>query len=112
MIRRPPRSTLFPYTTLFRSLPRLGVHAVDEIPDPRLARRVPDEGLLEQALLAEELLELALDDLVDDLRRLLLIGELGPVDLTLPLDDRRGHVLARDVGGGCRRHLHPEGPMR
>src|SRR5438874_9704766 len=25
MIRRPPRSTLFPYTTLFRS--RLGVHA-------------------------------------------------------------------------------------
>src|SRR5687767_15561979 len=24
MIRRPPRSTLFPYTTLFRSVPRLG----------------------------------------------------------------------------------------
>src|SRR5260221_10838753 len=24
MIRRPPRSTLFPYTTLFRSLPPLG----------------------------------------------------------------------------------------
>src|SRR5436305_3670856 len=24
MIRRPPRSTLFPYTTLFRSCPRLG----------------------------------------------------------------------------------------
>src|SRR2546426_3933656 len=24
MIRRPPRSTLFPYTTLFRSPPRLG----------------------------------------------------------------------------------------
>src|SRR3712207_7890948 len=30
MIRRPPRSTLFPYTTLFRSRP--GVHpAVDEV---------------------------------------------------------------------------------
>src|SRR3712207_7941329 len=34
MIRRPPRSTLFPYTTLFRSLfgedigPKGGVHAV------------------------------------------------------------------------------------
>src|SRR3712207_7461949 len=29
MIRRPPRSTLFPYTTLFRSvLPQLGVDAV------------------------------------------------------------------------------------
>src|SRR3712207_7164722 len=26
MIRRPPRSTLFPYTTLFRSCQRLGLH--------------------------------------------------------------------------------------
>src|SRR5687768_17627589 len=26
MIRRPPRSTLFPYTTLFRSIRRLDVH--------------------------------------------------------------------------------------
>src|SRR2546430_3530113 len=26
MIRRPPRSTLFPYTTLFRSAPSLGPH--------------------------------------------------------------------------------------
>jgi len=34
MIRRPPRSTLFPYTTLFRSHPGtrevLGVHAIGE----------------------------------------------------------------------------------
>src|SRR5260221_3881713 len=35
MIRRPPRSTLFPYTTLFRSL---GVNPVD-------ARRVESENL-------------------------------------------------------------------
>src|SRR2546426_6551361 len=27
MIRRPPRSTLFPYTTLFRSIPDLGLDA-------------------------------------------------------------------------------------
>src|SRR2546429_4192318 len=33
MIRRPPRSTLFPYTTLFRSLDR-AVHSVTE---PELA---------------------------------------------------------------------------
>src|SRR2546430_3731428 len=36
MIRRPPRSTLFPYTTLFRSLLLLGgvaLHGVDEIRD-------------------------------------------------------------------------------
>src|SRR2546425_4557863 len=26
MIRRPPRSTLFPYTTLFRSLPKMESH--------------------------------------------------------------------------------------
>src|SRR2546426_4186274 len=29
MIRRPPRSTLFPYTTLFRSVPPVGVHHED-----------------------------------------------------------------------------------
>src|SRR5256885_8836363 len=33
MIRRPPRSTLFPYTTLFRSVLRVA-------PDPVRARRV------------------------------------------------------------------------
>src|SRR5690349_22464783 len=41
MIRRPPRSTLFPYTTLFRSLiPRShrGIVAVNELPD--LAERI------------------------------------------------------------------------
>src|SRR5258708_27477396 len=30
MIRRPPRSTLFPYTTLFRSRPHARVPAVDQ----------------------------------------------------------------------------------
>src|SRR2546428_7443503 len=38
MIRRPPRSTLFPYTTLFRS--REDVHAVVSRTDP--ARAYPD----------------------------------------------------------------------
>src|SRR5713101_9436460 len=31
MIRRPPRSTLFPYTTLFRSADRLGRHGFGRI---------------------------------------------------------------------------------
>src|SRR3712207_8613172 len=31
MIRRPPRSTLFPYTTLFRSLPRTRIISSDEV---------------------------------------------------------------------------------
>src|SRR5256885_7521331 len=34
MIRRPPRSTLFPYTTLFRSLPRGAERERDETRDP------------------------------------------------------------------------------
>src|SRR3712207_6924586 len=33
MIRRPPRSTLFPYTTLFRSLRRQGQGSVAEYAD-------------------------------------------------------------------------------
>src|SRR5574337_1635270 len=37
MIRRPPRSTLFPYTTLFRSLAR-GQAAREEGPLPRVGR--------------------------------------------------------------------------
>src|SRR5260221_9647753 len=32
MIRRPPRSTLFPYTTLFRSIPMPAVYVLDEEP--------------------------------------------------------------------------------
>src|SRR2546426_4433423 len=35
MIRRPPRSTLFPYTTLFRSL-AIADSAIDEVEQPRL----------------------------------------------------------------------------
>src|SRR2546430_9407336 len=38
MIRRPPRSTLFPYTTLFRSRP-------ENLP-PRCLRRYPDSPRL------------------------------------------------------------------
>src|SRR5258708_29513677 len=42
MIRRPPRSTLFPYTTLFRSAPTGQRLAVDrgERPEPGGARRM------------------------------------------------------------------------
>src|SRR5258708_27375123 len=44
MIRRPPRSTLFPYTTLFRSLPR----ALDERLHVGRARE-PERQRVEQA---------------------------------------------------------------
>src|SRR5690349_25040442 len=37
MIRRPPRPTLFPYTTLFRSIPPVGPALDDKLP-PALER--------------------------------------------------------------------------
>src|SRR2546430_16376521 len=42
MIRRPPRSTLFPYTTLFRSNMPAGKRAVDPRPEVREAGRRTD----------------------------------------------------------------------
>src|SRR3989442_10640843 len=41
MIRRPPRSTLFPYTTLFRSLPRRPLTLPPRSEQPRSQRLVP-----------------------------------------------------------------------
>src|ERR1019366_6812700 len=38
MIRRPPRSTLFPYTTLFRSVHRLSGESAARFPGPRRRR--------------------------------------------------------------------------
>src|SRR5438132_5655633 len=40
MIRRPPRSTLFPYTTLFRSHP-FDLHRLHPHPVPRRSGRLP-----------------------------------------------------------------------
>src|SRR5256885_3445462 len=49
MIRRPPRSTLFPYTTLFRSVGRLTVDAVvDYIRQRSAESRLADAGLREE----------------------------------------------------------------
>src|SRR2546422_10032426 len=42
MIRRPPRSTLFPYTTLFRSVP--GGPRARSVAAPRVPHREPDVG--------------------------------------------------------------------
>src|SRR2546426_7079569 len=47
MIRRPPRSTLFPYTTLFRSADARRLAAVDRV--QHLPERLDGCGSLEQA---------------------------------------------------------------
>src|SRR3712207_8179194 len=51
MMRRPPRSTLFPYTTLFRSLPAeevLGVRAAAVDPVDRPAADADDPVVLDR----------------------------------------------------------------
>src|SRR5258708_10648423 len=57
MIRRPPRSTLFPYTTLFRSRLELTLalgHARLEIGERRLEPRVGRVSLLQDGCRSEE----------------------------------------------------------
>src|SRR3712207_8005308 len=44
MIRRPPRSTLFPYTTLFRSAQRLLRVDAHHVPESGPSAEVLDEG--------------------------------------------------------------------
>src|SRR3712207_7348090 len=57
MIRRPPRSTLFPYTTLFRSLPAAGQQL------PQLQQgRVGGEGVEGTAAARQRRVEPALED--------------------------------------------------
>src|SRR3712207_8640821 len=67
MIRRPPRSTLFPYTTLFRSAERFGEE-----------RRVPDlEGEPDGgATLTRDIRQYFADELTDRLVDLLRFGEI------------------------------------
>src|SRR3712207_8752269 len=43
MIRRPPRSTLFPYTTLFRSMPSRAATEQSGAPPRRRSHRRPPE---------------------------------------------------------------------
>src|SRR5260221_3251664 len=55
MIRRPPRSTLFPYTTLFRSM-------TGAMHQPQLEPRTPGAPIAASASLASHGLERALGD--------------------------------------------------
>src|SRR3712207_9081358 len=87
MIRRPPRSTLFPYTTLFRS--EVGLELVDAAVE----------------LLAEddavELVEQGLVEALDDPIRLRALG-LGPAVVDV-LDGEVELVLVAVVGAADRK---------
>src|SRR5687768_17745848 len=79
MIRRPPRSTLFPYTTLFRSH---AVAAFVELQVARLAQRNPD--------VAAEVEDLRVD------RR--IRGQHRPGDVGIGLGDRKSTRLNSSHG--------------
>src|SRR2546430_16097007 len=54
MIRRPPRSTLFPYTTLFRSpsfVDRLGLRYINEFRQPQATSATGWRGLIDSSFL-------------------------------------------------------------
>src|ERR1035437_10405979 len=93
MIRRPPRSTLFPYTTLFRSVGEVADRGIcAEVAIQALEHRVvaDDRGTL-QTLLALALGEPSLDGLRKRMRR-----SLGFRDLSVFLriaQDRREQSL-------------------
>src|SRR3989454_1454444 len=98
MIRRPPRSTLFPYTTLFRSLPgdeegdeplgqpleaHVPAHEVVLVAAVRIARRVgvvlEQEDVARDPVRAQALLGLVQEVFDDALARLVVNDELGHV---------------------------------
>src|SRR3712207_7482041 len=68
MIRRPPRSTLFPYTTLFRSLVGC-VEAVEDVHQRRLAGAVLAEERVHLALAEVEVDAVVRDDAGETLDR-------------------------------------------
>src|SRR3712207_7467914 len=70
MIRRPPRSTLFPYTTLFRSLDDVGQRAGgtgERHVDHRVSMLV-DGHSVDQAQVDDVDAELGVDDVMQGLR--------------------------------------------
>src|SRR5688572_33473342 len=70
MIRRPPRSTLFPYTTLFRSPP---VDALGQRPGERRAARLQSQVDVERRASEEHVADRTADQ---ERTALLLLGDL------------------------------------
>src|SRR3989454_11160063 len=105
MIRRPPRSTLFPYTTLFRSLPRSWFR---DRPTLELTNLRHNQGVIEithtkteriyqiDSRLVESLQPAALEDAIRQVleRRLRKAPNLKTIE---PIRDRNNVVLGYTV---------------
>src|SRR2546430_16888073 len=100
MIRRPPRSTLFPYTTLFRSLEEQRHRTEHLFPISRCALRYPGQG--------RDLVEIARTVQALAAREEARAGQNRLVDLALDgFQDLRGGERA-DVGVLAHGVAHPE----
>src|SRR5256885_1836655 len=107
MIRRPPRSTLFPYTTLFRS-PDLALRVHQHAPQPiyhreglekRLALRRPDLEVARDEIREPPRLAGALEYLAHDLlRQTRLLTQLGGALSRLAMQRHEGGVVRIDRG--------------
>src|SRR5687768_18169241 len=98
MIRRPPRSTLFPYTTLFRSLANMLCHQPDNLTDDQLL-----EKRIEAVQLRSEEHTSELQSRLHLVCRLLLEKKKNHNDLDLEgswHDDRLMMIIARPVRDG------------
>src|SRR2546429_4966783 len=110
MIRRPPRSTLFPYTTLFRSLVELLARQLDEVlvDDVADVLEVADEGdeadLLARELGAHRLAPEAGQEELD-----LALEEVDLVVALLDLLEQRLVIGAKDGHGVAQHDLHHVG---
>src|SRR5258705_4691502 len=93
MIRRPPRSTLFPYPTLFRSL--WSMRRIKPRPSHHPTRqRGRAEPYLAMSRHAEELMELAVEAAQDRKSTRLNSSHLGISDAVFCLKKKDQHVHA------------------
>src|SRR2546426_6203767 len=98
MIRRPPRSTLFPYTTLFRSY-KDGVRSLAFKPGVEEAEIVSFLGVLQRASNLQA-------DAADDLRSEEHTSELqSPCNLVCRLLLEKKKLLGNERDSRCHPHL-------
>src|SRR5256885_14190615 len=116
MIRRPPRSTLFPYTTLFRSDSVAGHDARVQAVEPARSHRVPrsplDHGVIMDAI-ALRFAERSIGNLVHADRARCRAVQLERIPGQLPAPGRAGYRIAgafdlgeREIGrASCRERV-------